>query len=56
MSFFVFCEFLLNEKSEVNFFWPKRSALKKGIQEKNFCRRFERNCGDLLFRMSGIQA
>jgi hypothetical protein len=32
MSFFVFCEFLLNEKSEVNFFRPKRSALKKGIQ------------------------
>jgi hypothetical protein len=32
MSFFVFCEFLLNEKSEVKFFQPKRSALKKGIQ------------------------
>jgi hypothetical protein len=32
MSFFVFCEFLLNEKSEVIFFRPKRSALKKGIQ------------------------
>jgi hypothetical protein len=32
MSFFVFCEFLLNEKSEVKFFRPKRRALKKGIQ------------------------
>jgi hypothetical protein len=30
--FFVFCEFLLNEKSEVNFFRLKRSALKRGIQ------------------------
>jgi hypothetical protein len=32
MSFFVFCEFLLNEKSEVKFFRLKRSALKRGIQ------------------------
>jgi hypothetical protein len=30
--FFVFCEFLLNEKSEVKFFRLKRSALKRGIQ------------------------
>jgi hypothetical protein len=36
MSFFVFCEFLLNEKSEVKFFQPKRSALKRGIQECRF--------------------
>jgi hypothetical protein len=28
----------------------------RGILEKNFCRRFDRNCGELLFRMSGIQA
>jgi hypothetical protein len=28
----------------------------RGIFEKIFCRRFERNCGELLFRMSGIQA
>jgi hypothetical protein len=32
MSFLVFCEFLLNEKSEVKFFRLKRSALKRGIQ------------------------
>jgi hypothetical protein len=32
MSFFVFCEFLLNEKSEVKFFRLKRSVLKGGIQ------------------------
>jgi hypothetical protein len=32
LSFFGFCEFLLNEKIEVKFFWPKRSALKIGIQ------------------------
>jgi hypothetical protein len=32
MSFFVFCEFLLKEKSEVKFFRLKRSALKRGIQ------------------------
>jgi hypothetical protein len=32
MSFFVFCEFLLNEKSEVKFFRLNRSALKTGIQ------------------------
>jgi hypothetical protein len=32
MSFFVFCEFLLNEKSEVKFVRLKRSALKRGIQ------------------------
>jgi hypothetical protein len=32
MSFLVFCEFLLNEKSEVKFFRLRRSALKKGIQ------------------------
>jgi hypothetical protein len=32
MGFFVFCEFLLNEKSEVKFFRLKRSALKRGIQ------------------------
>jgi hypothetical protein len=32
MIFFVFCEFLLNEKSEVKFFRLKRSALKRGIQ------------------------
>jgi hypothetical protein len=31
MSFFVFCEFLLNEKSEVNFF----SAQKKRIEKRN---------------------
>jgi hypothetical protein len=29
---FFFCEFLLNEKSEVKFFRLKRSALKRGIQ------------------------
>jgi hypothetical protein len=28
----------------------------RGFFEKIFCRRFERNCGELLFRMSGIQA
>jgi hypothetical protein len=28
----------------------------RGFFEKNFCRRFERNCGELLFRMSGTQA
>jgi hypothetical protein len=32
LSFSVFCEFLLNEKIEVKFFRPKRSALKIGIQ------------------------
>jgi hypothetical protein len=32
MSFFVFCEFLLNEKIEIKFFRLKRSALKRGIQ------------------------
>jgi hypothetical protein len=32
LSFFCFCEFLLNEKIEVKFFRPKRSALKIGIQ------------------------
>jgi hypothetical protein len=32
MSFFVFCEFLLNETSEVKFVRLKRSALKRGIQ------------------------
>jgi hypothetical protein len=32
MSVFVFCEFFLNEKSEVKFFRLKRSALKRGIQ------------------------
>jgi hypothetical protein len=32
MSFCVFCEFLLNEKSEVKFFRFKRSVLKRGIQ------------------------
>jgi hypothetical protein len=37
MSFFVFCEFLLNEKSEVKFVRLKRSALKRGIQR---CREF----------------
>jgi hypothetical protein len=31
LSFFVFCEFLLNEKREVKFFRLKRSALKRGI-------------------------
>jgi hypothetical protein len=31
MSFFVFCEFLLNEKSEVIFFW----AQKKRIEKRN---------------------
>jgi hypothetical protein len=31
MSFLVFCEFLLNEKSEVKLFPLKRSALKRGI-------------------------
>jgi hypothetical protein len=35
--FFVFCEFLLNEKSEVNFFRLKRSALKRGIQRSRIC-------------------
>jgi hypothetical protein len=28
----------------------------RGIFEKIFCRRFEQICGELLFRMSGIQA
>jgi hypothetical protein len=32
MSFLVFCEFLLNEKSEVKFVRLKRSALKRGMQ------------------------
>jgi hypothetical protein len=32
MSFLVFCEFLLNEKSEVKFFQLRRSAVKRGIQ------------------------
>jgi hypothetical protein len=32
MIFLVFCEFLLNEKSEEKFFQLKRSALKRGIQ------------------------
>jgi hypothetical protein len=32
MSFFVFREFLLNEKRKVKFFRLKRSALKRGIQ------------------------
>jgi hypothetical protein len=36
MSFFVFFEFLLNEKSEVKFFRLKRSALKRGIQRCRF--------------------
>jgi hypothetical protein len=36
MIFFVFCEFLLNEKSEVKFFRLKRSALKRGIQRLEF--------------------
>jgi hypothetical protein len=31
-EFFCFCEFLLNEKSEVKFFRLKRSALERGIQ------------------------
>jgi hypothetical protein len=31
MSFFVFCEFPLNEKREVKFFRFKRSTLKRGI-------------------------
>jgi hypothetical protein len=31
LSFFVFCEFLLNEKREVKFFHLKRNALKRGI-------------------------
>jgi hypothetical protein len=31
-EFFCFCEFLLNEKSEVKFFRLKRSELKRGIQ------------------------
>jgi hypothetical protein len=30
--FWIFCEFLLNEKIEVKFFRLKRSALKRGIQ------------------------
>jgi hypothetical protein len=34
LSFLVFCEFLLNEKSEVNFFGLKRSALKRGNQRR----------------------
>jgi hypothetical protein len=33
MSFLFFCEFLLNEKSDVKFFQLKRSALKGGIQQ-----------------------
>jgi hypothetical protein len=32
MSFLFFCEFLLNEKSEVKFFLLPRSVLKRGIQ------------------------
>jgi hypothetical protein len=28
----------------------------RGFLEKKICRRFERNCAELLFRMSGIQA
>jgi hypothetical protein len=32
LSFFVFCEFLLNEKPAVKFFRLKRSALERGIQ------------------------
>jgi hypothetical protein len=32
LGFFVFCEFLLNEKSEVKFFLLPRSVLKRGIQ------------------------
>jgi hypothetical protein len=28
----------------------------RGFLEKKICRRFERNCGELLFTMSGIQA
>jgi hypothetical protein len=31
LSFFVFCEFHLNEKREVTFFRLKGSALKRGI-------------------------
>jgi hypothetical protein len=43
------------------FFWGSSSIEGggggvRGIFEKKFCRRFERNCGELLFRMSGIQA
>jgi hypothetical protein len=41
------------------FFWSAYSIAGggvRGIFEKIFCRRFERNCGELLFRMSGIQA
>jgi hypothetical protein len=42
------------------FFWGANSIEGgggvRGIFEKNFFRRFERNCGALLFRMSGIQA
>jgi hypothetical protein len=41
------------------FFWGANSIEGggvRGIFEKIFCRRFERNCGELLFRMSGIQA
>jgi hypothetical protein len=32
MTFLFFCEFFLNEKSEVKFFRLRRSALKRGIQ------------------------
>jgi hypothetical protein len=35
MSFLVFCDFPLNEKSEVKFFRLKISALKRGIQRCN---------------------
>jgi hypothetical protein len=41
------------------FFWGAYSIEGggvRGIFEKSFCRRFERNCGELLFRMSGFQA
>jgi hypothetical protein len=42
------------------FFWGANSIEGgggvRGILEKKICRRFERNCGELLFRMSGIQA
>jgi hypothetical protein len=32
LSFFVFCEFLLNDKREAKFSQLKRSALERGIQ------------------------
>jgi hypothetical protein len=45
MSFLVFCEFLLNEKSEVKFFRLKRSALKRGIQRCRIHRHLMLNKG-----------